>query len=68
MTVTLIVVVLVVVCVGAALVAYTKRDTSLDGETVEQRQERQLTDRLERGYQQERAERDETPPTHEPGR
>ncbi len=68
MTVTLIVVVLVVVCVGAALVAYTKRDKSLDGETVEQRQERHLADRLESRYQQDQAEREETPPTHEPGR
>ena len=57
--------VLVVVCLGIALVAYLKRDPSKDWETEEQRQERQLGDRLERRYQQERAERDGLPPTHE---
>ena len=67
MVVTVIVVVLVVVCVGVALAAYTKRDKSLDGETVQQRQERQLGDRLERRFQEEKAEREQRPPTHEPG-
>ena len=68
MVVTVVVVVLVVVCVGVGLVAYTKRDKSRDGETIQQRQERQLGERLEKRYQDDRAERDQTPPTHEPGR
>ncbi len=54
-----------VVCFGVALVAYLKRDRSKDWETEEQRQRRQLGDRLERDYQDEQAKRADLPPTHE---
>jgi hypothetical protein len=57
--------VVLVVCLGVALVAYLKRDRSKDWETEEQRQKRQLGDRLERRFQEEEAERDTLPPTHE---
>ena len=57
--------VVLVVCLGVALVAYLKRDRSKDWETEEQRQKRQLGDRLERRFQKEEAKRDTLPPTHE---
>lgn len=57
--------VVLVVCFGVALVAYLKRDRSKDWETEEQRQKRQLGDRLERRFQKEQAEREALPPTHE---
>jgi hypothetical protein len=57
--------VVLVVCLGVALVAYLTRDRSKDWETEEQRQKRQLGDRLERRFQKEESERDTLPPTHE---
>jgi hypothetical protein len=57
--------VVLVVCFGVALVAYLKRDRSKDWETEEQRQRRQLGDRLEQRYQDEQAKRGDLPPTHQ---
>jgi hypothetical protein len=57
--------VVLVVCFGVALVGYLKRDKSKDWETEEERQRRQLGDRLERRFQKDQAERDGLPPTHE---
>jgi hypothetical protein len=57
--------VVLVVCFGGALVAYLKRDRSKDWETEEQRQKRQLGDRVERRFQKELAVREALPPTHE---
>lgn len=71
------VVVLVLACLAVAMVAYTKRDRSKDWETTQQRQKRQLDERIdpaawERKFQEREADdvargrQRDLPPTHEP--
>ncbi len=59
------VVVLVVVCVGAALFAYSRSDKSTRDETHTQYMTRREGDALEQRFQDEQKRRDDLPPTHE---
>lgn len=59
-----VVVVILIVCVGGALLAYALRDRSRH-ETEEQNLHRREGDQLEERYQEELRKREELPPTHD---
>ena len=59
--------VLVLVCLAVAMVAYSRRDRSKDWETTQQRQRRQLDERIDPEAWERKFQERQLPPTHERG-
>jgi len=59
--------VLVLVCLAVAMVAYSRRDRSKDWETTQQRQRRQLDERIDPAAWERKFQEQQLPPTHERG-